>query len=186
MQFAASGQTPIEDFVELAHVEFLADFIGAELEEVGVEVLGIEQFKLLFAKEIDQKHQGDFACIGNGVEHAFAAEHFADGHAIESAHQLIVLPDLEAVGQAKTVEFAIRFDDVFGDPCVAGSERRTLLDDGLKVAVDGGFKHIFAVESGQVFRHFEPMVEGDESAFFWGMPIDLVVFVGIGHRKGSG
>ena len=112
---------------------------------MGVKVLGIEQFKFLFAKEIDQKHEGDFAGIGRGMKHAFAAENFAEGHAIESAHELIILPHFEAMGQANSVEFAIRFDDFFGDPGIAGSKRRTLSDHGLKVAVDTRFEDAFAV-----------------------------------------
>lgn len=176
-------QTPIQDFVELAHVEFLADFVGAELKEVGVEVLGIEQFKLLFAQEFHKKNECDFASIGHGMKHAFATENFAERHAIESAHELVVLPHFKAMGQAKSVEFAIRFDDFFGDPGIAGSQRRTLSDHGLKVAVDAGLEHAFSVESCQVFGYFESMIEGNQSALRWRMPINLVVFVGIGHRK---
>jgi len=81
------------------------------------------------------------------MKHAFAAENLAEGHAIESAHELIILPYFEAMGQANSVEFAIRFDDFFGDPGIAGSERRTLSDHGLKVAVDAGLEHAFSVES---------------------------------------
>jgi len=44
-------QIPIQDFIELKHVFFLGDFVGAELKQVGVEVLGIEQFEILFAQE---------------------------------------------------------------------------------------------------------------------------------------
>jgi len=167
----------------LEHVKFLADFVGAELKQVGVEVLGIEQFKLLFAKEIDKENESDFAGIGHGMKHAFAAENFAEGHAIESAHELIILPHFEAMGQANSVEFAIRFDDFFGDPGIAGSERRTLSDHGLKVAVDAGLEHAFSVESRQVFGHFESLIKGDESTLRWRMPINLIVFVGISHRK---
>jgi len=99
----------------LEHIEFLADFVGAELKQVGVEVLGIEQFKLLFAKEFHKENKCDFAGIGHGMKHAFAAENLAEGHAIESAHELIILPHFEAMGQANSVEFAIRFDNFFGD-----------------------------------------------------------------------
>ena len=176
-------QTPIQDFIELEHIEFLADFVGAELKQVGVEVLGIEQFKLLFAKEFHKENECDFAGIGHGMKHAFAAENFAEGHAIESAHELIILPNFEAMGQANSVEFAIRFDDFFGDPGIAGSERRTLSDHGLKVAVDAGLEHAFSIESCQVFGHFESIIEGDESTLLWGMPKNLIVFVGVGHRK---
>lgn len=176
-------QTPIQDFVELAHVVFLADFVGAELKEMGVEVLGIKQFKLLFAQEFHKKNECDFAGIGNGMKHAFAAENFAERHAIESAHELVVLPHFKAMGQAKSVEFAIRFDDFFGDPSIAGSERRTLSDHGLKFAVDAGLEHAFSVKSRQVFGHSESMIEGDESALRRCMPINLIVFVGVGHRK---
>ena len=31
-------QTAIQDFIELEHIEFLADFVGAELKEVRIEV----------------------------------------------------------------------------------------------------------------------------------------------------
>jgi hypothetical protein len=145
--------------------------------------LGIEQLKLLFAKEFHKENEGDFAGIGYGMKHAFTAENFAEGHPIESAHELIILPHFEAMGQANSVEFAIRFDDFFGDPRIAGSERRTLSDYGLKVAVDAGLEHAFSVESRQVLGHFESIIEGDESALLWGMPKNLVVFVGVGHRK---
>lgn len=148
----------------MAHVEFLADFVGAELEQVGVEVLGIEQFKLLFAQEFHKENEGDFAGICHGMKHAFAAKNFAEGHAIESAHEFVVLPYFKAMGQAKSVEFAIRFDDFFGDPGIAGSQCCTLSDYGFKVAVDAGFEHAFSIKSCQVFGHFESMIEGDQSA----------------------
>lgn len=167
----------------MAHVEFLADFVSTELKEVGVEVLGVEQFKLLFAQEFHKKNECDFAGIGYGMKHAFAAKNFADGHAIESAHEPVVLPHFKAMGQAKSVEFAIRFDDFFGDPGIAGSERRTLSDYGFKIAVDAGLEHAFSVESRQVFGHFESMIEGNQSALRRCMPINLIVFVGVGHRK---
>ena len=167
----------------MKHIEFLADFVGAELEQVGVEVLGIEQLKLLFAKEFHKENKCDFAGIGHGMKHAFATENFAKGHAIESAYELVVLPHFEAMGQAKSVKLAIRVDDFFGDPGIAGSERRTLSDYVLKVAVDAGLEHAFSVESRQVFGHFESMIEGNQSALRWSMPINLIVFVGVGHRK---
>jgi hypothetical protein len=44
-------QIPIQDLIELKHVFFLGDFVGTELKQVGVEVLGIEQFEILFAQE---------------------------------------------------------------------------------------------------------------------------------------
>lgn len=167
----------------MEHIEFLTDFVGAELKQVGVEVLGIEQFKLLFAQEFHKENECDFAGIGHGMKHAFATENFAECHAIESAHELIILPHFEAMGQANSVEFAIRFDDFFGDPGIAGSQRRTLSDHGFKISVDTGLEHAFSVESRQVFGHFELIIEGDESALRWRMPINLVVFVGVGHRK---
>ena len=71
----------------MEHIEFLVDFVGAELKEVGVEVLGIEQFKILFAKEIDQKNEGNFAGIGPGMKHAFFAEYFAESHVIECTYK---------------------------------------------------------------------------------------------------
>ncbi|MEY3717742.1 MAG: hypothetical protein RL285_1617 [Bacteroidota bacterium] len=148
----------------MKHVEFLADFVGAELKEMGVEVLGIEQLKVLFAKEFHKENECDFAGIGHGMKHAFAAENFAEGNAIESAHELIILPHFEAMGQANSVEFAIRVDDFFGDPGIAGSERRTLSYHSLKVAVDAGLEHAFSVKARQVFGYFESMIEGNQSA----------------------
>ncbi len=120
------------------------------------------------------------------MKHAFAAENFAEGHAIESAQELIILPHFEAMGHANSVEFAISFDDFFGDPGITESERRTLSDHGFKIAVDAGLEHAFSVKSRQVFGHFESMIEGNQSALRWCMPINLIVFVGVGHRKGSG
>jgi hypothetical protein len=40
----------------------------------------------LFAKEFHKENECDFAGIGHGMKHAFAAENLAEGHAIESAH----------------------------------------------------------------------------------------------------
>lgn len=178
-------QAPVQDFVELAHVEFLADFVGAELKEMGVEVLGIEEFEFLLAKELDEKDQGNFAGICHGMKHAFAAEHFAQGHAIESAHEFVILPHFEAMGEAKSVEFTIRVDDFLGDPSIAGSEGGALFDDCLEVAVDAGLERAFAVKSGQVFRHFESMIQRDEASARGRMPINLIVFVGVGHGEGT-
>ena len=67
-------QIPIQDLIELKHVFFLGDFVRAELKQVGVEVLGIEQFEILFAQEFHKEDECDFACIGRGMKHAFAAE----------------------------------------------------------------------------------------------------------------
>ncbi len=69
----------------------LGDFVGAELKQVGGEVLGIEQFKFLFAQEFHKENECDFAGIGRGMKHAFAAENFAEGHAVEATQELIVL-----------------------------------------------------------------------------------------------
>ena len=178
-------QIPIQDLIELKHVFFLGDFVGAELKQVGVEVLGIEQFEFLFAQEFHKEDECDFAGIGRGMKHAFAAENFAEGHAVEATHELIVFPHFEAMRQSDAVEFAVGVDDFFRDPGIAGSEGRTLSDHGFKFSVDAGFENAFAIESGQVFGHFESMIEGYESALRWGMPKNLVVFIRICHGKRS-
>ena len=137
----------------------------------------------MFAKEFHKENKRDFAGICHGMKHAFATKNFAECDAIESAHELIILRHFEAMGQANSVEFAIRFDDFFGDPSIAGSERRTPTDHGSKVAVDAGLEYAFTLESRQIFGHFESMMEGSQSTLLWGMPKNLVVFDGVGHRK---
>ena len=87
--------------------------------------------------------------------------------------------------QSDAVEFAVGIDDFFRDPGIAGSECRALSDHGFKFSVDAGFENAFAIESGQVFGHFESMIEGYESTLRWGMPINLVVFIRICHGKRS-
>ena len=178
-------QIPIQDLIELKHVFFLGDFIGAELKQVGVKVLGIEQFEILFAQEFHKEDECDFAGIGRGMKHAFAAENFAEGHAVEATHELIVFPHFEAMCQSDAVEFAVGVDDFFRDPGIAGSEGRALSDNGFKFSVDAGFENAFAIESCQVFGDFESMIEGYESTLRWGMPKNLVVFIRICHGKRS-
>lgn len=175
----------IQDFIELNHILVLRDFIGAELEQVGVEVLGIEQFEFLFPKEFDKENECNFAGIGGGMKHTFAAENLADGYAVEATHELVVFPHFEAVSQAEAIEFAVGINDFVRDPGVARSECGALLDHCFKFAVDGGFESAFSVESRQVFGYFESMIERYESAHGWGMPIDIIVIIRIGHGKGS-
>jgi hypothetical protein len=50
---------------------------------VGVEVLGIKQFKFLFAQGFHKENESDLAGIVCGMKHAFAAENFADGYAVK-------------------------------------------------------------------------------------------------------
>ena len=50
------------------------------------------------------------------MEHRFASEEAPDAHTVESAHQLVLLVDLDAVSGATPVELCVRGDEIACDP----------------------------------------------------------------------
>jgi len=56
----------------------------------------------------DQVMERNFGSAAGAVEHGFAREQAADGHAVDSAHQFAPEPALDAVGVSLPVQTGVR------------------------------------------------------------------------------
>ena len=70
------------------------------------------------------------------MEHRFTSEHAVDGHAIEAADQLVVVPGLHAVGPTQFVEAHVRRDELVVDPTVWPVGVGTRAHHALEVGVE--------------------------------------------------
>ena len=73
------------------------DFDGAEAAQMLGHILRVEQFKAAGDQPRHQMHQRDLRGVAGAVKHALAEEGAAEADAVESADQIVVLPDLDAV-----------------------------------------------------------------------------------------
>ena len=95
------------------------DFLGAELAEVFSHELGVQQPVAAADQtghEVDQRHLRGVPPAG---EHALAEEGAAERDAVQAAHQLAVLPALDAVGVALLVQAQVQTFDGSVDPGLA-------------------------------------------------------------------
>jgi hypothetical protein len=92
------------------------DFDDAELLQVGVDILCVEELETLPPQPRRQVHQHDLAGVRRRREHAFPAEGRAHGHAVDTSHEYAVLPGLDAMRMARGVQGRIQRDDLVVDP----------------------------------------------------------------------
>jgi len=99
------------------------DFDGAQRFGGGCHHLDVKQRKAALAQMPDQMMQRHLGGVVDAVEHGFAREQSADGHAVNSAHQFALEPALDAVGVSLAMQARVRLDEFLRDPSAAASRR---------------------------------------------------------------
>jgi len=61
-------------------------------------VLGVEQFKSTRDQASHQVHERNLRGVSQAVKHALAEKGAAEIDTVESTHEVVVFPDLDAVG----------------------------------------------------------------------------------------
>src|SRR5580698_11404728 len=79
-------------------------------------------------------HERHLRGVADAMKHAFAEEGPAETDAIKTADQIVVLPDLDAVGVAYSMQPDIEIADPLIDPGIVAARLRrgAAGDDGLK------------------------------------------------------
>src|ERR1700721_1128380 len=103
------------------------------------DILRVEQFESAGDQPRHQMHQRHLGSVAGAVKHALAEEGAPQADAIEPADQVVVLPDLDAVGVAYSVQAHIEVADTLVDPGVVAARlrRRAARYDRLESPVDG-------------------------------------------------
>lgn len=94
------------------------------------------------AAEADQCGQRNFGGVGEAAEHGFTKYGFPKRDAIQAPHELVIDPDLYAMGKSGSVQRAVGGDHVWhypgaGLPCPGAG--CTSSDDLFKGGVDSNF-----------------------------------------------
>lgn len=126
------------------------NFKNAELPEMLVNELCVEQHKALPPKTRRQINKRNLARVCRGGEHALPEKSSADGNAVEPADKHVAIPGLDTVGETLFVQRDIERDDVvvnprFGTRIGAGSH------DGGEGAVEGHAVRPLANRPPQLF-----------------------------------
>src|SRR2546429_8126709 len=101
------------------------------------------------------------------MKHALAEEGAAKADAVESADQVVIVPDLDAMGMSEFVQPDVEVADALVDPGVvaAGLRCGTAGDDSLESGVDGDGEGIGAHRARQP-RGNAKAVERNHAAHF--------------------
>src|ERR1700678_2576859 len=118
------------------------------------------------------------------MKHAFAEECPAEIDAVETADQIVVLPDFDAVGVSKRMQPNIEIAYPLIDPGVvtAGLRCRAAGDDGLEGPIDRDRKGIGTHSTGEA-RGDTKSVERDHAAHFRLDPEQARIVGALGHRE---
>ena len=108
----ASRQRGLEESLKL----LAADFDGAEAGEMPRDELGVEQGEAPIFEPGDEIDERNLARIAGAGEHALAEKGTAEMHAVKSAGEHAVLPDLNRMAMAEREQFAIETADAPVDP----------------------------------------------------------------------
>src|SRR5262249_57405235 len=81
-------------------------------------VLRVEQSEAAGDQPRHKMHERHLRGVANAVEHALSEEGASEAHAVESADQITVLPDFDAVSVAERMQSAIEVADALVDPGV--------------------------------------------------------------------
>src|SRR5882724_8069711 len=84
---------------------------GAEAAQMLGDILRVEQLESADDQPGHQMHQRHFRGVADAMEHAFAEEGAAEADAVEPADQIVILPDLDAVGVSDPVQADIKIAD---------------------------------------------------------------------------
>lgn len=110
-----------------------------EQGKVTRQLLDIEPGGAAAAEMINQVEDAEFGGVVYPVEHAFAREDTGCAHAIESSHEIVVQPCLDAVRVTQPVQLDVGSDHGRSDPSAAlirPRHGRTRGDNGFKSLVD--------------------------------------------------
>ena len=118
------------------------------------------------------------------MKHALAEEGAAQADAIEPADEVVILPDLDAVGVSEFVQPDIEIADALVDPGVVAARlrRRAAGDDRLERAVDGDREGVGAHRARQA-RGDAKAVERNHAAHFRLDPEQRRIVGALGHRE---
>ena len=182
--------------VEVVEVLVGVEFEGAELFEVGVGELGVEEGEASGAEVVDEGDEADFAGVGaaevGAGEHGLAAEDRAEGDAVEPADEDggrvgdgcggAWDPGFDAVGVAGAVEEFEGADDVGAEPGIGspGGGLGAGADDAVEGVVGGNAEAALAHARAERAWDVETVVEGDDGAAAGLDPADGVALV---HRE---
>ncbi len=158
-----------------------ADFLHAELRQVFVHELGVQQLISPLPQPRDQIYQRDLAGIGCGRKHAFTEKSAADGNAIDAAHQLVAAPRLDAMRETCFVKLRIQINNLVIDPCI-GARVGAARHDGAEGAIEGDAVRGLPYRALQPFRHMQP-VDGQNAAQLRVIPFDRTRAAAARHRK---
>src|SRR4051812_43998246 len=94
------------------------NFNDAELLQVLVDELGIQQLEPLPPQPCREINQRNFAGIGGGREHALAKKSATDSDAVDPADEFPLLPGFDAMRVTLFMQRGIERDDLVVDPCL--------------------------------------------------------------------
>lgn len=173
-----------EDFGETGLVGHTRDLDDPEPFQVRRRHLGIEETEAAPAKTVHEMHQRHLRGVAHTVEHRLPEKGPAEPHAIESADEVAVLPAFHAVRMPPVVEPAVGVHQLLRDPrrFPSGGRLGAGAHDRLEGGIDANLKPRLPNDTGQRTRHVEG-IEREDGARIRGVPVDLAVFLGIGHRK---
>src|SRR6202008_833022 len=136
---------------------------GAELLEMRVWKLRIEQAIAAHLQPRDKMDKGDFAGVGRARKFAFGEERRADAKAIHATGELALMPGLDRMREPARVQGFEHIDDGLIDPgfTPARRRRRAGADDLAERRVDAHLVAIVAPRARQASRHVEAIERGD-------------------------
>lgn len=131
-------------FGEDLHVFFVANVAATHALKMGSLQLAVDHPASYVFHGLGQRDEGYLAGAGLQGEHALADEATANGYAVETAHELALIPYLHACSQMLTMEFGVGFDHVIAQP---GSfffiaQLAAMTDYTFEIAVDGYFMEV--------------------------------------------
>lgn len=172
---------------ELLEVVGAGDVLDAELFEVGVHELGIEQDVAASSEVFDEFDEAGLGGVGLPAEHGLAEERAADADAVESADESAVLPGFDGVCVSASVELGVDADDGGGDPGVGGVRAGlgAVFDDVAEGVIEGVGVAGVSDAFGQGASDFEAVVEGEDGAGVGAEPVDALAASPAGHGEQS-
>src|SRR5581483_11389917 len=114
------------------------DLDRTERREVGRQPLHVEQPLVLVARgaqQLDERDERGLRRVAHAGEHRLAGEAAAARHTVDSAGELAVAPDLDAVRESEPVQADVGVADLVRDPVSLGAVRAVLarwLESGVR------------------------------------------------------
>ena len=180
----AKIRVPSDRPVEQRGIAPARDFDRAEAAQMLGHILGVQQLKTAGDQPRHQMHQRHLRGVADAVKHALAEEGATQADAIEPAGEIVVLPDLDAVGVAEFVQALIEIPDALVDPGVvaAGLRRGAAGDHRLEGLVDGDGERIGAHGALEP-RGDAKTIERDHAAHLRLDPEQGRIVGALGHRE---